>query len=912
MRPLHLTIEGLRSYRDAAEIDFSALGLSALIGDTGAGKSSIIEAITVALYNRPTWPAAGRNVQALRADGAAAMRVVLQFAVGPEHTWTVTRIHRAGAQASVHKLECVETGEKVDGERAINGRIVALIGLDYEQFIKAVVIPQGQFAKLLDETEATRTRTLKGIFRLDHLSDVKAQADGLIRRFAPPTSERRGRRSALPADAAAALAEATDGLARSEATAAALRAGLAEVERLAEAARELGAAAAAVRTRAVVLAGRIDPGLPAILSAAGAAAGEIAADEAAAAASRGAAQAAQASARRDAAAALLPFASRDEAVRARVTLESAAVLASELASRAGRLRARRVEVEDPGAAARRAIAAGEAATALAGASAATEAHTTAAERCAIVDGEAAEAARQVKVEVGALAGADRNVASARKTLDAAVHGNALVVVAGDRAVGDACPVCRRALPVGYEPPSDPGIDRARTRLVAAEDAQVAARTAVSAAEAQREETAAQVVAARRALDAAGHAREVASGRHAAADRAWRDAEDDHRRSLADLERDEAQLAEDRDKAGASIAALPAGVPDLAGIDAALASSAGLLTVAAEQDEVAGLALARMEAARARLDAEVHRPVAAARTATLALASELPSGPGRIHAPPGPDAAPGDLAVWAAGILDAAAEAVAAASVEAADLESRAAAAASAVVHRCAAHGAKDAVELKALAATADGTVAVERHQVAALGDAVRDAAALDEYLDVGEPFLANLEVLSQTLTDGRFIHALVAERERELLVEASRKLRELTGDNFGFADAFRIVDRRTGQQRPPETLSGGERFLASLALALGLVEIATRGGGQLDALFLDEGFGSLDSSSLDQALATLGGLAVGGKLVVLVSHLRRVAEHVDDVLLVTRDDVTGSRVRTLDPDERDRLLAEDARTGLTL
>jgi exonuclease SbcC len=149
------------------------------------------------------------------------------------------------------------------------------------------------------------------------------------------------------------------------------------------------------------------------------------------------------------------------------------------------------------------------------------------------------------------------------------------------------------------------------------------------------------------------------------------------------------------------------------------------------------------------------------------------------------------------------------------------------------------------------------------------------------------------------------------LVEASRKLRELTGDNFGFAESFKIVDRRSGQPRSTDTLSGGEQFLASLALALGLVEVAMRGGGHLDALFLDEGFGSLDAASLDQALATLGVLAVGGKLVALVSHLRRVAEHVDDVLLVERDDVIGSRVRLLESEDRDHLLVDDARSGLT-
>jgi exonuclease SbcC len=118
----------------------------------------------------------------------------------------------------------------------------------------------------------------------------------------------------------------------------------------------------------------------------------------------------------------------------------------------------------------------------------------------------------------------------------------------------------------------------------------------------------------------------------------------------------------------------------------------------------------------------------------------------------------------------------------------------------------------------------------------------------------------------------------------------------------------TSGSRPASGSSTGE---PSLALALALVEIATRGSGQLDALFLDEGFGSLDTASLDQALATLGAIATGGKLVALISHLHRVAEGVEHALLVERDDLLGSRVKPLTADALDRLLAEDARSGLT-
>ena len=77
---------------------------------------------------------------------------------------------------------------------------------------------------------------------------------------------------------------------------------------------------------------------------------------------------------------------------------------------------------------------------------------------------------------------------------------------------------------------------------------------------------------------------------------------------------------------------------------------------------------------------------------------------------------------------------------------------------------------------------------------------------------------------------------------------------------------------PPDTLLGGERFQAALGLALALVEIAPRGGGRLDAAFIDEDFGSLDSNALDVALEALANVSGDGKIVALTSHLRRVAE----------------------------------------
>jgi len=103
--------------------------------------------------------------------------------------------------------------------------------------------------------------------------------------------------------------------------------------------------------------------------------------------------------------------------------------------------------------------------------------------------------------------------------------------------------------------------------------------------------------------------------------------------------------------------------------------------------------------------------------------------------------------------------------------------------------------------------------------------------------------------------------------------------------------------------------LASLALSLALVELAGRAGGRLEALFLDEGFGSLDAGSLTEALDALTQKAEGGRLVAVISHLKSVAESIDKVLTV-RMTATGSRAKWLSSEERDRMLTEDVERGL--
>ena len=117
-----------------------------------------------------------------------------------------------------------------------------------------------------------------------------------------------------------------------------------------------------------------------------------------------------------------------------------------------------------------------------------------------------------------------------------------------------------------------------------------------------------------------------------------------------------------------------------------------------------------------------------------------------------------------------------------------------------------------------------------------------------------------------------------------------------------MLDRATGATRSPATLSGGEQFLASLALALGMVETVGRRGGRLESFFLDEGFGSLDARTLGAATEALAEAAGEDHHVTIITHVREAAAAVPDVLLVERAGSRGSQVRWLAGQEREREL----------
>lgn len=147
----------------------------------------------------------------------------------------------------------------------------------------------------------------------------------------------------------------------------------------------------------------------------------------------------------------------------------------------------------------------------------------------------------------------------------------------------------------------------------------------------------------------------------------------------------------------------------------------------------------------------------------------------------------------------------------------------------------------------------------------------------------------------------------QILREANKRLKLMTNHRYELfrkeeASDYRsqtgldinVMDHYTGRMRSVKSLSGGESFKASLALALGLSDViqSYAGGVEIDTLFIDEGFGSLDAESLEQAIHILTGLASGNRLIGIISHVSELKERIDRQILIKKSNV-GSRLEVV-------------------
>lgn len=1021
MKPVRLTFAGLRSYRSETTIDFSDLNLFAVIGDTGAGKSTVIEALCLALYARKSWTGGEAGLADMITDGVNTMRIELTFTAGG-HEWTVMRARHRNSSAPIDRLTSSTGGTGADGSKAVTRRVAELIGLDYDQFIRAVVLPQGRFDALLRATEKERNQILTSILDLGDVVATRARAESLRNEWSSRVaawSAERGVLSASPADD--------------------LEAAERRLVDAAELDRRLGAAVDEVARLGAVLGDSTGHRrkLRRALDAASPIPAECAADLVASKeqwvqldrlaaeveAKRAAALDGLATLDQRASIVLAGAADRDALVAARATIRRSvdelpeAVAAA--AASANRLEALRADPPPTGSTAVLEQAADRAATAVAEADetrrvaerrvtearGAWQAIQAADARVEAADGAVTDLTRRLAKGADMSAASDVELADARAAVAAAQRAeheamltDAAATAGGECGPGEACPVCRRALPddfVAPEPSAD--VAEARVALLAAREAVEARRAeakrigdqlakleaelplrteelaaaqrdaaaAVSEATAAGVEPAAEdepaalsgvaaaLAAADLALLTAREADRVASQALAHAVAFAAAASETYDKELRSIEETVVRTTSDVERLRAPLARLPGqwaiNVESLSSADVSGAATALLRSVDSALAELQSIDREREELREARhrseresdelsrrlreeVQAPVERRLAAINLAVSAASDlhhvasaaassvvDLPGDPWDPTLPAGV-VAPGE--VHDAEALAAAVDAIdplaseigrvisnASSLLDALDARSEEADAA--LSSLLAEVGCESADQLHERRGEARRDLGFAHQEVESARDAAARAAGLDSRLAVGAPFVANVSTLAVALRDQHFIAHLVDAREQELLAEASRRLKDITGGRFGFVADFGVVDVGSGEVRSPDTLSGGERFQAALALALGLVEIASRGSGTLDAVFVDEGFGSLDGNALDDALATLGKVAGGGKMVALISHLRHVAESVDTVLLVTKDDVMGSRIDLLDVDEREALLADDLRSGLT-
>lgn len=798
MRPERLELEGFTAFRRRTVVDFTDADLFALSGPTGAGKSSLIDAIVFALYGTVPRLADRRRVGPVISQGLVEARLGFDFSVGPDR-YRAVRVVRATANGSASTKEARLERRLADGTTEllagdadeVSREVQKLLGLTYEHFTTAVVLPQGEFARFLHHKAADRQALLKELLDLGLYDRLQRRA-GQHARLAGARAEFAGARLAELADATdeaaagleqlqAAVDDLLEACDRARPALDQLATQLAEAESAGDAARR-GVGALSVVAKPDDVTALADAHNRLVTTLAEAEAGDephrVAVERA------------------ESALAALP----PEADSAR-TLEAHAHL-ERLGHQVGR-------------------------------------------------GEAAAVAQRAQLAqaVAAAEAAAAELQAAERALDAARTASTAAALAAHLHAGDDCPVCGRT--IDTLPQTIPnGLDKAG-----------AARTRAA-------EHAEQCIASRRAAE-------------------------------TELARIEAKLEQVSGEYQTLAGALAAG-PDAPTAEQALAAA---------QAAAAELAAARKE--RDRHSREVQRARAAVQDSAQAqqhawadfermrdrLAAFGPPAAERIDL----DADWDRLVHWAGSERDRLGEIATRAAAEAAELATRRQLDLGTL--RARVETVLPAVRGDDLAAIRDQVVAagarVEARRTQLAADLARAAttraelqAATDDEQVAGE--------LARLLRADRFGAWILDEALQQLVQGATGLLQRLSGGAYSLVmegKDFAVVDHNNADAvRSARTLSGGETFLASLALALALAEqVVTLAGptaAPLESLFLDEGFGTLDPDTLDAVATAIEELGSSGRMVGLVTHVRDLAERLPVRFEVTKgpDGATVERV----------------------
>jgi exonuclease SbcC len=823
LRPLRLDLAGFTVFRDETTVDFTDADFFALVGPTGSGKSTVLDAICFALYGTvPRW-GDKRAIGNALAPSATEARVRLVFeSAGARYVASrvVRRDGKGRVSTSNAGLELLapgfdvrkfdsglspeDLGEVLAGTPAeMEAAVLDAVGLPYEQFISCVLLPQGEFAEFLHAKPATRQQILVNLLGLHVYEQIRIKA---------------GERAAH-ADAQLAAVDRV----------------LTDLTEVGEQALE---AAAAQVAGTHGLAEAVETAVPRLLDAQRGAAGAAAALDALdgeIAKLSGVAPPADAAA------------IADTIAQARASAAEAAAAVGGAEEREEKLRGELASAGDPGALRLLLEQHGER-DRLAGQS---EELT---EALAQAQSEHAAASTALAQAQARAATADEQLESARTAYQEAQTADRAAALRAHLVLGEPCPVCIR--PVSAMPA-------------------VPAQPAVAAAEA----------AGKAARAAADKAQKVVAQRD---------------RAVRELDRTLAAASAQLDQLADRLAELDTRLRGAPGPDEVRRELAAHAAVARRLDEAAGAVRAAREAARrtaAGVDAAEERLRSAWRRFDAARDALAPFAP--------PPADRDELAgAWQA----LAGWAQEQARQRRTERGSRAA-------EVTAADQATAAVraEIEALFAEAGVSLAnTPRTRASGASDYTRAAAVAVERAEAEQRRLAERRAQADRLLAQRAGHERDSQLARslaghlrannferwlleealDLLVDgASRILGELSGGQYELGHdkgEFFVIDHHdAGLRRGVRTLSGGETFQASLALALALSEqlagMSTT-SASLESIVLDEGFGTLDVATLDIVAATLENLAArGDRMVGVVTHVGALAERMPVRFEVTKD-----------------------------
>ncbi|GIG71413.1 AAA family ATPase [Phytomonospora endophytica] len=807
MRPLRLDVVGFAAFRKQTTLDFADADFFALVGPTGAGKSTVLDAICFALYGKvPRWN--GTGVRDALAPSTGEARVRLVFAAGGKR-YVATRVVRRNSKGDVStfsagleripdsvdvsridEVDAAKLGQVLAGSPSeMSARVEQVIGLPYDQFTKCVVLPQGAFAEFLRAKNAERQKILENLLGLDVYKKIGKEA---------------GQRAIA----------AKGGLEQ-------LDRQLAELGAVGE--DEIAAASAHIE-RMRRLESRLKERVPQLREA------RTAVDGA-----------------RDGLSKVEEHLAMLRAVSPPVDLDATtgAVVEAETALTAAKT------VRDAAEAAEEKLRAslGESDPARFQALlAAYDEHEKKTGR--IENGRTKVAAMRTEADAARTAAeaADKAAAHAESALETARTTDVAATLRPHLVAGEPCPVC---------------------------DQDVAALPAPLPTE---------------ALELAAKAHEAARREQSAAGKRLTAAETQLQNGTALLD----ELVAEHAAAGERLA----GAPSRAEAAEAIAEAERQRLALAEAGREVTAARERFRKADARVTMVKER--VSKEWLTFDTARDRLA---RLGPPPADrrdlKASWEDLAAWVGERL-----------AEALNLHGDA----KAEVAEARANAAAIDDELLALLAEADRPVPSSADGSDYLTEAARalsqaehdykhlvtrreQAGQLRLDRDEKRAEAAVAEQLAKHLNARNFLAWLTHAALEILLDDATAILRDLSDGQYDLEydnDQFHVVDHHdAGQRRPAYTLSGGETFAASLALALALSrQLAgmSAGTAHLESIMLDEGFGTLDASTLDTVATTLEALAVkGDRMVGVVTHVPALADRIPVRFEVTKDAI-GAKV----------------------